>query len=138
MMITGLDHIGIAVESIDEALEFYEKRLGLKPGPVSVIPSRELKLVKLSLGNFTVELLEPLSPESTIARFLKKRGEGLHHIGVTVKNIEETLAELKRCGVLLIDETPQVGASGRRIAFIRPESGHGVLLELCEMMSGEA
>jgi methylmalonyl-CoA epimerase len=132
MMLRGFDHIGIAVRSLDRALEFYSKIFGLKPQPASVAADFGVKTVKLDLGETKLELLEPISGASAIARFLEKRGEGVHHIAVTVDDIEATLSDLKRSGVALVDKHPRIGASGRKVAFVSPRSCFGVLIELCE------
>jgi len=137
MTLTGLDHIGIAVNSVERALKFFTKTLGLAAAPVVESVDNQVKLVKLDLGGTTIELIEPLSRESPIVSFLKKRREGLHHIAVKVTDIETALKELKNSGIELIDEQPRRGASGRKIAFIAPKNCHGVLIELCESDSEE-
>ena len=132
MNLKNIDHIGIAVTSIQESLSFWETSLGIKPQGIEEIPERKLKTAFLPVGDTDIELLEPTSADSSIAKFIEKRGEGLHHIAIRVDDIDAALAELRAKGVQLIDETPRNGAGGTRIAFVSPKSTHGVLLELCE------
>ncbi len=132
MILTGLDHIGIVVKSVDQALGFFSKTLGLAAGSVVESADYQVKLAKLELGETIIELIEPLSRDSSIASFLKNRREGVHHIAIRVNNIEAALSELKNSGIELIDEKPRRDASDRKIAFIAPQSCHGVLIELCE------
>ena len=131
-MIEGIDHIGVAVNNLDEALAVYEKALGLKHEKVTVVDSQKVKVAFLEVGDSRIELLEPLSKDSTLGTFLEKRGEGIHHIALKVAGIDDMLKRLKSQGVTLIDETPRAGAEGGRIAFLHPKSVKGVLLELCE------
>ncbi|WP_139489271.1 methylmalonyl-CoA epimerase [Brevibacillus dissolubilis] len=125
-------HIGIAVKSIDAALPFYYEQLGLQLLGTEVVESEQVKVAFLGIGETRFELLEPLSPESPIAKFIEKRGEGIHHIALDVDNIDERLANLKANGVQLINETPKDGAHGARIAFLHPKAAGGVLFELCQ------
>ncbi len=125
-----LDHIGIAVKSI-EAAKIYEA-LGLAIDHVETVASQGVKTAFLSVGDATLELLEPLSAESTVARFIEKRGEGIHHICFRVDNLDEHLARLKANGFRLINEVPVPGAHGCRVAFLHPAAGNGVLIELSE------
>lgn len=131
-MIKGIDHIGVAVNNLDEALAVYEKALGLKHERVTVVESQKVKIAFLQVGDSRIELLEPLSKDSTLAGFLEKKGEGIHHIALKVEGIDDMLKKLKNQGVTLIDGTPRPGAEGGRIAFLHPKSVKGVLLELCE------
>ena len=131
-MIEGIDHIGVAVNNLDEALAVYEKALGLKHQKVTVVDSQKVKVAFLEVGDSRIELLEPLSKDSTLGIFLEKRGEGIHHIALKVIGIDDMLKRLKNQGITLIDETPRSGAEGGRIAFLHPKSVKGVLLELCE------
>lgn len=132
-LINGLDHIGVAVKSLDEAIGFYRDVLGLKLEGVHVLNDRKLRVAFFSSGNETnIELLEPLENESTIAKFVASRGEGIHHLALKVKNIEAVLEKFKQRGLTLIDEKPRAGAQGKKIAFVHPKSTRGVLLELCE------
>ena len=132
MNMKNIDHIGIAVSNIQESLSFWQASLGIEPHGIEEIADRKLRTAFLPVGNTNIELLEATGVESTIAKFIEKRGEGLHHIAIRVDDIDAALAELKAKGVQLIDETPRNGAGGARIAFVSPKSTHGVLLELCE------
>ena len=127
---TKLDHIGIAVKSL-EAAKIYEA-LGLAVGHVEVVESQKVKTAFLSVGDANLELLEPTGPDSTIAKFIEKRGEGIHHIGLRVENIESHLERLKAAGFRLINEHPVPGAHGCKVAFLHPAAGNGVLIELSE------
>jgi methylmalonyl-CoA epimerase len=130
-MFLGMDHVGVAVKNLDEAISVYRDILGFKLLGVHVLTERKVKVAFLSTGGETqIELLEPLGSESPVAKFLESRGEGIHHIAVKVDNIEKTLEELKKKGVMLVDEKPRTGAEGKRIAFVHPKSTKGVLLEL--------
>jgi methylmalonyl-CoA epimerase len=132
-MFVGMDHVGVAVKNLDEATRVYRDVLGFELGGVHVLIERKVRVAFFSMGGETnVELLEPLDPESTIAKFLETRGEGIHHFAVRVEDIESTLDTLKKQGVTLIDEKPKEGAEGSRIAFVHPKSTKGVLLELVE------
>ena len=131
-LITGLKHVGIAVRNIEEALQVFEENLGLKHEKTVTLDERKLKIALLELGEVKIELLEPLNREETITKFLESRGEGIHHIAFQVTEIENLLAQLKKQGVKLIDETPRRGAEGDKIAFIHPKSTKNVLIELCE------
>jgi methylmalonyl-CoA epimerase len=131
MSIKKIDHIAIVVENLDRALGVYRDALGMTVTDVREMPEQDVKMAFLPTGDSEIELLEPLSAESGIGRYLAKRGEGLHHICLEVDDIEATLADLKAKGAQLIDETPKQGAYGR-IAFIHPKGAHGVLIELVE------
>jgi len=133
IMFAGMDHVGIAVKDLDDAIRVYRDVLGYKLEAVHVLKERRNKVALLSGGGQTnVELLTPVDDQSTIAKFLATRGEGIHHFAMRVENIEKALQELKDRGVTLIDEQPRAGAGGARIAFVHPKSTKGVLLELCE------
>ena len=125
-----LDHIGIAVRSLSDT-KIYEA-LGLDIDHVENVETQGVKTAFLSVGDSNVELLEPLSPQSTVAKFIEKRGEGVHHICFRVDNLEEHLKRLKSKGFRLINEQPVPGAHGRRVAFLHPAAGNGVLIELSE------
>lgn len=130
-MFVGLDHVGVAVKNLDEAVGVYRDVLGFKLEGVHVLTERKVRVAFFSTGGESrVELLEPLGSDSPVAKFLETRGEGIQHIAVRVKNIEAVLERLKREGVALIDEKPRVGVEGTKIAFVHPKSTHGVLLEL--------
>jgi len=131
-MITGLDHIGIAVSNLDEALKVYEGILGLKVEKRRVIEEQKVKTALLLAGDVKIELMEPTDEEGPVARFIKKRGEGMHHIALTVANLEEFLQKIKEKGIALVDEKPRIGVEGYRMAFLHPKSTKSVLIELCE------
>ena len=131
-MIRGIDHVGIAVKSIDEAKKFWVDTLGLKLSHIEDVPEQKVRVAMLKAGETTIELLEPTSPDSPIQRFIEKRGEGLHHLTLKTDKLAERLQKLKSANVALIDEQPRVGAGGAHIAFLHPKSTHGVLVELCE------
>ena len=134
-MFIGMDHVGVAVKSLDEAIKTYRDTLGFKLEGVHIMAEQKVKVAFLSSGGEThVELLEPLGSEGTIAKFLETRGEGIHHLAIRVKNIVQVLEEFKKNGIALIDEKPRTGAEGKRIAFVHPRSTRGVLLELCELL----
>ncbi len=134
-MIVGLDHIAIAVSQLDEALQIYEKILGLKLEKIRVVEDQKVRLAFLSAGETKIELLEPTTAESAVARFIEKRGEGIHHIALKVTDIEGFLKQLKEKGIVLVDEKPRVGAEGGKVAFLHPKSLKNVLIELCENQS---
>lgn len=132
-MFEGMDHVGVAVKNLEEAIKLYRDVLGFKLHGIHTLTERRVKVAFFSTGGETnIELLEPAGSDSSIAKFLESRGEGIHHFAVKVKNIEAVLGELKESGVTLIDETPKTGAEGSKIAFVHPKSTKGVLLELCE------
>jgi methylmalonyl-CoA epimerase len=127
-----IDHIGIAVKSLVEAVKVYEEAAGLKVSGYDQVADQGVRVAMLPVGDSRIELLEPMSADSPIARFMTKRGEGIHHIAMRVDDIEKALERFKAAGVRLIDETPRNGAHNTRIAFVHPASTHGVLLELVE------
>jgi len=129
-MNSSVAHIGIAVTSIPEALAFYRDVLGLSPGNPETADGSTI--VSLHFGPVDVELLEPTDPGSPVAKFLAKRGPGIHHVCYRVADLDGTLARCKKAGYRLIDETPRRGAGGRRIAFLHPKTTNGILLELTE------
>ncbi len=131
-MIKGLDHVAIAVNRIEDALQVFERTLGLRLESTKNVERQKLKIAMLRAGTSRIELLESTSPESSVAKFLASRGEGIHHIAIEVSNIEGHLEELKAKGIVLIDEKPRPGAEARKIAFVSPKSTKGVLLELVE------
>ncbi|GAC1316204.1 MAG: methylmalonyl-CoA epimerase [Chloroflexota bacterium] len=133
----AIHHIGLAVHSIDEAMRFYGDRLGLQVVEAMSLPDRNLKVAFVGAANTLIELLEPTHPDSTVARFLDRRGPGLHHLCFGTPDIEEHLRDLKGKGVLLIDETPRPGAHGQ-VAFLDPASSFGVLVELLESENNRA
>ncbi len=132
-MFVGMEHVGVAVKNLDEAIGVYRDVLGFKLEGVHVLAERKVRVAFFSAGGEAqIELLEPVGSDSPIAKFLESRGEGIHHMAVKVNNIEAALAELKRKGVVLVDDKPREGAEGKKIAFVHPKSTHGVLLELVE------
>ena len=131
-MITGLEHIGIAVSNLDDALKVYERILGLKVEKRRIIEEQKIETALLLAGDVKIELMEPTDEEGPVARFIKKRGEGMHHIALTVSNLEEFLQKIKEKGIALVDEKPRIGVEGYRMAFLHPKSTKSVLIELCE------
>jgi len=127
-----LDHIGVAVRDLDVAVRFFTEIVGLKLEGYETVEEQGVKIAFLSAGNVEMELISPLSSESPVAKFLEKRGEGVHHVAFRVKNLLEVLEQFKSKGLQLIDDRPRKGAKGRMIAFVHPKSMFGVLLELCE------
>lgn len=134
--IQKIDHLGIAVRSIEETLKYYESALGLTCEKIEEVPSQKVRTAFLCAGDVHLELLEPTSPESTIAKFLEDRGEGIHHIAFATDNIEAQLGKAKESGVRLIHEVPFDGAGGKLVAFLHPKSTHGVLTEFCMPAEG--
>ena len=130
-MLKKIDHIGIVVRSIEEALKVYRDALGLPLAHVQEVPEQQVRIAFLPIGDCEIELVEPTAADSGVARFLEKRGEGLHHICFEVEDIEAALRDLAAKGVRLIDRQPRQGAIGR-VAFLHPKSAHGVLIELVE------
>ena len=127
-----LEHIGIATPRLEDALRFWRDALGLEVTHTEVVEEQGVRVAMLPVGEPRVELLEPTGPASPVAKFLEKRGPGIHHIAVRVTDIRAALARLKDAGALLIDETPRVGAEGCLVAFVHPKTAGGVLLELVE------
>lgn len=132
MKVTRIDHIGIAVEDLEEAAKIYRDFLQLKVTDIEEVPEQKVKVAFIPIGDSEVELLEPTSKDSPVAKFIEKRGEGIHHLAFRVENLEEALARAQAAGIQLIDETPRPGAGGARIAFLHPRSSNRVLIELCE------
>ena len=129
---TVVDHIGVAVKDLQKALAFWENSLGIPCVGVEEVAEQKVRTAFLPVGDTEIELLEPTSDESPVAKFLEKKGEGIHHIALRVENLEAALEDLKAQGVQLIDEKPRYGAGGARIAFVHPKATGGVLLELSE------
>lgn len=132
MSITHIEHIGIAVKSLEESIPFYEKVLGLKCYNIEEVKDQKVKTAFFMVGQTKIELLESTDPEGPIGKFIEKKGEGIHHIAFAVKGIEGELKRMEEQGVTLIDKTPRKGAEGLDIAFLHPKSTLGVLTELCE------
>jgi methylmalonyl-CoA/ethylmalonyl-CoA epimerase len=131
-----LDHIGVAVRGLSDAIAFYRDALGLEVSEPADVPSERVRVVFVPVGEAAIELLEATAPDSAIARSIERRGEGLHHVTLAVDDLSAALAQLKARGVRLVDETPRPGAHGTRVAFVHPSSTGGVLLELKERASG--
>lgn len=132
MSLSHIEHLGIAVKSIEESLPYYEEILGLKCYNIEVVEDQKVKTAFFKVGQTKIELLEATSPESTIAKFIEKRGEGIHHIAFAVPDTDEALREMESKGVQLIDKHSRKGAEGLNIAFIHPKSSRGVLTEFCD------
>lgn len=132
MELSHIEHIGIAVSSLEEAIPYYEKTLGLKCYAVEEVKEQKVKTAFFKVGQTKIELLESTDPAGPIGKFVEKRGQGVHHIAFAVNDIEKNLAEAKENGVRLIDEKPRKGAEGLDIAFLHPKSTLGVLTEFCE------
>ncbi len=132
MGVRGLAHIGIAVKSIDEWLSYYSDTLGLTLLRTEVVEEQKVRVAFLQVGSTRIELLEPTDEDSPVAKFIEKRGGGVHHIAIEVDDIEEALERHRAAGRRLIDESPRMGAHGTRIAFVHPKATGGLLLELCE------
>ena len=131
-MIEQLDHIAIAVSSLEEAIPFYRDALGLPFLGYEEVPEQQVKVAMFQLGSSRIELLEPLSEESPISKFLAQRGNGLHHIALRTHSLASDLDGLAEQGLRLIDRHPRLGAGGQQIAFVHPKASHGVLLELTQ------
>lgn len=130
-MITKIDHLGIAVRSLDETIPYYEKTLGLKCEHREEVPSQKVRTAFFEVGEVHLELLEPTSPDSPIAKFLEKNGEGVHHVAFASSDIRAQLRDAASSGAKLIHEQPFEGAGGKLVAFLHPKSTHGVLTEFC-------
>jgi methylmalonyl-CoA/ethylmalonyl-CoA epimerase len=128
----GINHIGVAVTSIAEQLPFYRDVLGLEYEGEETIADQKVRVAFLRCGSVRVELLQPTAADSPVARFIEKRGQGLHHLAFSVEDLPARIAEMKSAGVQMIDEHPRPAAHGMAIAFIHLKSSHGVLTELCE------
>jgi len=131
-VVRKVDHIGVAVSNLEEALKIYTDVLGLKLHGTEVVEEQKVRVAFMPVGDTEIELLESTDPEGPIAKFIEKRGEGIQHIAFRVDDIEEALEQMRQKGVRLIDEKPRYGAGGARIAFLHPKSTGGVLVELCE------
>ena len=127
-----INHLGIATKGIEEALKFWGDAFGLKSVHTETVEDQKVRVAMLPIGDTRIELLEATSDDSPIAKFIEKRGGGIHHIAVEVENIEASLAKLKAEGMRLIDETPRLGAENCLVAFVHPSSANGVLLELVQ------
>jgi methylmalonyl-CoA/ethylmalonyl-CoA epimerase len=130
-MTLKIDHIGIAVKNLEEAVKTFES-LGLKVKEIEEVKEQKVKVAMLPVGESRIELLEATAEDSAIAKFIANRGEGIHHIAINVENIERSLEHARKAGIKLIDEKPRIGAGGKKVAFLHPKSVHGVLLEFVE------
>ena len=132
MDISHIEHIGIAVKSIEETKKYYEGVLGLKCYAIEEVADQKVRTAFFKVGQTKIELLEPTAEDSTVAKFIENRGEGIHHIAFCVNGIEKCLSEVELAGLRLIDKAPRKGAEGLSIAFLHPKSTFGVLTEMCE------
>jgi len=132
MAVKKIDHIGIVVQDIEAALKVYRDALGLELAQVEFVPEQAVKIAFLPTGESEIELVQPTTDDSGIARYLAKRGEGVHHICLEVDDIEATLAQMAAQGMKLIDQRPRIGSGGQKYAFVHPKSTHGILIELYE------
>jgi methylmalonyl-CoA/ethylmalonyl-CoA epimerase len=127
-----IEHIGIAVKSLDSAIPYYERLLGTPCYAIEEVKDQRVKTAFFKVGQTKIELLESTDPEGPVGKFIEKKGEGIHHIAFAVNGLEEALDEIKESGIQLIDQRPRKGAEGLHIAFLHPKSTFGVLTELCE------
>lgn len=132
-MLTKINHIGIAVKSLDDTIPFYRDNLGMAFAGIEEVAEQKVRVAMLQIGESKIELLEPTSEESPVAKFIEKNGAGIHHIAYEVADIEAAIAKLLASGARMIDEIPRPGAHGSSIAFIHPKSSNGVLTELCQV-----
>lgn len=130
-MVKKISHIGIAVKDLEKSIEFY-KNLGLELEGIEIVESQKVKVAFLPIGEVRIELLEATSDDSPIAKFIEKKGEGIHHLAMATDNLQDRLNQIDEQGLRLIDKTPRPGAHGAKIAFLHPKATGGVLLELCE------
>ena len=138
MKATHIEHLGIAVADLTSAIEYYENILGLKCYSIEEVKDQKVKTAFFKIGQTKIELLESTSPDGPIAKFIEKKGPGIHHIAFAVDGLQDTLDELKEKGIRLIDEKPRPGAEGLNIAFLHPKATGGVLTELCEKPDGKS
>ena len=131
-MLHNINHIGIAVQSLEANIPFYREALGMPFQGIEEVAEQKVRVAMLQVGESKIELLEPTSPDSPIAKFLEKNGPGIHHIAYDVADIEVAIAQMIANGARMIDEQPRNGAHGSRIAFVHPKSSGGVLTELCQ------
>lgn len=131
-MLTKINHIGIAVKSLDESIPFYRDNLGMAFDGIEVVAEQKVRVAMMQIGESKIELLEPTSEDSPVAKYIEKNGAGIHHIAYEVDDVEAAIARLLGDNVRMIDEQPRHGAHGTRIAFIHPKSSLGVLTELCQ------
>jgi methylmalonyl-CoA/ethylmalonyl-CoA epimerase len=132
-MIEGIEHIGIAVKDVENTLKLYASIFGLKPEEITILEDYGLKVGSIQIGDTKLEFLESIRKDTPIAKFIEKRGQGIHHVCFQVDDIEKTLKRLAQDGIELVDKKPKPGARGDKIAFIHPRSTSGILIELCEV-----
>lgn len=133
-MLEKINHLGIAVTSIEEAIPWYRDTLGMVFGGMEEVAEQKVRVAFFQIGETKLELLEPTAEDSPIAMFLAKNGQGIHHVAYEVKDIEEAIRQMEKAGARMIDKTPRMGAHGTRIAFVHPKSSSGVLTELCQSL----
>ena len=131
-MLQKINHIGIAVQSLDETLPFYRDGLKMPLWGIEEVADEKVRVAMLGIGESKIELLEPTSPDSPIAKFLDKNGPGIHHIAYEVEDVAQAIEQMIAEGARMVDQVPRDGAHGTRIAFVHPKSSHGVLTELCQ------
>ena len=131
-MLTKINHIGIAVKSLEETIPFYRDQLSMPFAGIEEVAEQKVRVAMLQVGESKIELLEPTSADSPVAKFIEKNGPGIHHVAYEVADIEAAIAKLMADGARMIDEKPRDGAHGTRIAFVHPKSSNGVLTELCQ------
>lgn len=131
-MLTKINHIGIAVKSLEESIPFYRDQLSMAFAGIEEVAEQKVRVAMLQVGESKIELLEPTSDDSPVAKFIEKNGPGIHHLAYEVSDIESAIASLMAGGARMIDEKPRNGAHGARIAFVHPKSSNGVLTELCQ------
>jgi methylmalonyl-CoA/ethylmalonyl-CoA epimerase len=131
-MIKRIHHVGVAVSNLDEALKTYKSALGLEPKFVKEVKDQKIRVASFRLGESSIELFEPTDPTSTVAAFLEKRGEGMHHVALAVDDIRATLETAQKAGATAIDREPRIGVEGKLIAFLHPKSTRGTLVEFCQ------
>lgn len=131
-MLTKINHIGVAVKSLEISIPFYRDSLGMSFAGIETVEEQKVRVAMLQIGESKIELLEPTAQDSPVARFIEKNGEGIHHVAYEVEDIEVAIAKLIEEGVRMIDQKPRCGAHDTRIAFLHPKSSGGVLTELCQ------
>ncbi|MBO4961446.1 MAG: methylmalonyl-CoA epimerase [Flavobacteriales bacterium] len=137
MKLEHIEHLGIAVSNLDEAIKFYEEKLGLKCYAIEEVAEQKVRTAFFKVGQTKIELLESTAPDGPIAKFIEKKGQGIQHVAFAVKGLAEQLKAAEEDGVMLIDKAPRKGAEGLNIAFLHPKSTFGVLTELCENPAAE-
>jgi methylmalonyl-CoA/ethylmalonyl-CoA epimerase len=135
-MLTKINHIGIAVKSLEENLPFYRDNLGMAFAGIEEVAEQKVRVAMLQIGESKIELLEPTSEDSPIAKFLEKNGTGVHHLAYEVDDVEAAIAKMLADGARMVDQVPRNGAHGTRIAFVHPKSSNGILTELCQCGKG--